>query len=384
MRDNGIKKKAAALVMIYNGIEGYPPTLNAITILSNVYNEVVVLKLENFDGSDFKFKDNVKFYTITHSAKTFGGRIVVYSSFIRLYVKLIKQYSFDLILFYDAIAAMTVYTAYRFLIPKPVLWYHNHDVPIYPGINKLRLLYWGAYFQTRLMKYLDIFSLPSEDRLKYFDVSTFKGKIEIIPNYPAKSLYHGVISSIQTAKQVKIIFQGTLDTGRGIEEIINILSTQIAGRDLKLILKGVVNPEYKSRLLALIADRKVDHQVEFYGFGPYDLLPEFTSACHIGIAIFTKSDIMNSTLGSASNKVYEYMACGLPFIYYDSPHFNKHFSKMAWAIPTDLSKESLVNSIEKIIDQYEELSVAAKNDFLLNRNYENVFTSVVNNTTKVS
>ena len=46
---------------------------------------------------------------------------------------------------------------------------------------------------------------------------------------------------------------------------------------------------------------------------------------------------------------------------------------MPWAIPTDLSPSSLLEGINKIIESFDYLSRAAREDFKINRNYENVF-----------
>jgi len=383
MSKNKLQARTSALVLIYNEIESYPPTLNAIQILSTVYEHVSVLHLSNVYKEDFKCNDNVKIYKINQSITSNKNRIKTFYLFVKLYIKLIRENNFNLILFYDPIAAMTVYLAYFLLKPKPLLWYHNHDIAIHRGYSRNTLIYWGAYFQHKILNSVNIFSLPAIERLKYYNLKNYTGKVEIIPNYPSKTLYSHTKTFIQANSDIRIILQGTIDTGRGIEEFIQILPIQIKDRDIKLILKGTISAEYKKKLVNLIQNKNVESKVEFYGLGPYGLLPEFTSKCQIGIAIFTKTDIMNSTLGSASNKVYEYMASGLPFIYYDSPHFNKYFSKMSWAVPTTLSRESLIESIYTIIENYYEMSTAAKNDFLLNKNYENVFSPVMNSILKL-
>jgi phospholipid N-methyltransferase len=98
---------------------------------------------------------------------------------------------------------------------------------------------------------------------------------------------------------------------------------------------------------------------------------------HIGLAIYKNVDILNTTLGTASNKVYEYTASGLPFLYFDTPHFRKYLEVMSWAFPTDLSPESVTRSIQYIDQHYVSLSTSAREEFLVSRNYEKVFQPIV-------
>jgi glycosyltransferase involved in cell wall biosynthesis len=104
---------------------------------------------------------------------------------------------------------------------------------------------------------------------------------------------------------------------------------------------------------------------------------DVTKECQIGIAIFMGKDEVSKTLGSASNKIYEYAACGLPVIAYDNEQFRKHIGKYSWVTFTDGSIPSLKKAIEHIINNYNSLSIAAKNDFENIFYFENAFTKAI-------
>jgi hypothetical protein len=106
------------------------------------------------------------------------------------------------------------------------------------------------------------------------------------------------------------------------------------------------------------------------------VLPGITNTCQIGLAIYTRTDITNSTLGTASNKIFEYAALGLPVLYYDNEHFRKHLGNYSWAVPTKTSGEALKKSLEYIAGNYEELSRQARQDFLSTLNFEYRFEPV--------
>jgi glycosyltransferase involved in cell wall biosynthesis len=278
---------------------------------------------------------------------------------------------------YDSMAAMATYISLRFVKPASKLWYHNHDVTYRPYLSKASLLYWSSFFENKLLTDLDIFSLPAEERKVHFNFARFRGKYATIPNYPSKLLYPDELISCMSEHEIVIIFQGRITKGRGIEEVIRVLPNKINRKQVKLILKGAISGSYKSNLHKIISDIHVENLVEFFGVSSYESVPFFTSKCHIGLAIFTGNDVMNSTLGTASNKAYEYIACGLPFLYFDNEHFRKYFKDMSWAFPTDLSTDSLIEKITKIDNDYKLLSLAAKRDFINSRNYENVFSPVM-------
>ena len=85
---------------------------------------------------------------------------------------------------------------------------------------------------------------------------------------------------------------------------------------------------------------------------------------------------MNKTLGTASNKIYEYAALGLPVILYDNDHFREILGKFEWAFFTDTSTASLKTCLENIIADYPRLSRQASEDFSKQLSFEHYFVSL--------
>jgi len=164
---------------------------------------------------------------------------------------------------------------------------------------------------------------------------------------------------------------------RGIEEIIKLLPLKINNKNVKLVLKGFLRPDYEKMLKKLVEGANITDEVEFIGLTPYQEIANITCSCHIGIAIFSKNDVMNQTLGTASNKIYEYAACSLPILYYNNAHFTHHLGHLNWAFGTDVSNKSLISSIEEIDNNYDQLSASAKKSYLEDLNFEHHFQPVV-------
>lgn len=372
-----------ALVVIYNSADLYPPTLNAIDILADHYEKVDLIELDNFSGEPSVLPENVNRLSLSHSNINIPSRIRSFYRFILEIRKKLNKAKPSLILFYDAEAALAVLTALMGRIKVPVLWYHVHDTADKKYIRKYSLNDYSLRFQKRIFPKLSVFTLPAEERKSHFDLSGFKGYYACIPNYPLRKS----ISNHQSTppqREIILVYQGRVCEGRGLEEVIKTLPFYINGMPVKLKLIGYVPGSFRSMMEKLIEEQGIKELVSFEGVVQNRRLPELTSKCHIGLAIYTSTDNIHSTLGTASNKSYEYMACGLPFLYFKNPHFDHHFDKMDWAASTDLSTISIRSALERLVGNYSKLSNAAKKEFAEQRNYEKVFTPVLERIMKLS
>lgn len=370
------------LVSIYSHPDYYPPTLNALNILSKKFKNINVLhrnfidlksKTENIDyvpsGKliDVKSIKNLNFIV----------KLFYFLKFTKDFLKLIRQNRPNWILIYDGMPLLSLWLIFPFIKNIPNIWYHNHDVYEIKYLRKFSLSWFAFKIEKRIFKKIKLFTLPSVERKKYFDLNNFKGIYLTIPNFPKSNYVMRNEINCSIRDEISIIFQGSVGKGHGIEEIVKILNKKINGKNLKLILKGLCDQKYKNHILKIAKKHSTENKIIFYDRSFYSQVRNFTLKSHIGIAIFTKNDIMNSTLGTASNKIYEYVACGLPILYYDNDHFNKYLKKYKWAFATDLSKNSLIKNISLIDKSYESLSLNAFEDYRKKLNFEIGFNTVL-------
>jgi hypothetical protein len=85
---------------------------------------------------------------------------------------------------------------------------------------------------------------------------------------------------------------------------------------------------------------------------------------------------MNSSLGTSSNKIYEYIALGLPVLLFDNKHFSDILGDYEWASFTNLKRESLIKCIVEIENKYAYLSKAALDTFNSKLNFELYFKKI--------
>ncbi|MDR3680586.1 MAG: hypothetical protein P4L41_11530 [Flavipsychrobacter sp.] len=367
---------------IYNHPEAYPPTLNAIEQLSNIYDNIYVLYRPNLNNL-WQYPSNVKLISSgkqiisvkAQACQSIFKKFYQFLNFTFILLKLHIKYKPKTILLYDGIPLLSHFIVSKLWRKPQIAWYHNHDV-MGKDQRKYSVGWFATHFEGSALAKLDIFSLPSEERKVYFDLSHFTGKYFYIPNYPSLAFYDKFHKNVVNDGRLKLIYQGSISKGHGIEEIISFIATHEGETYLTLI--GNVNDEYKEELIALIKQLNIDVKVKIQPPVNYALLPAITINHDIGLAIHTPHNLIYATGGTASNKIYEYAAVGLPVLYFGNEHYNQALSKYKWTFATDLSMSSIQNQIDYIRLNLDQLSVSALSDFNKDLNFESVFSQVIN------
>jgi hypothetical protein len=377
-----IQSKNNLVVAIYYHPEAYPPTLNAVEELSASFDTIEIVYRPNIKGT-WIYPANVTAYAsgnfiLARDQETSPviKKLLFFKKFTLDFLRSCRKKKPSCILIYDSLALLSYYLIRHLISFEHKVWYHNHDVLEKKLIRKYSLSWFAYKAEETFINKLDIFSLPANERLPYFDTSKFTGKYFCIPNYPSLKFYKQFYSERKLENELRIIFQGRIDRYHGIEEIIPILKYNLSGHTLRLILKGHCDTDYQKEIENIAETNNVRNLLEIYGFSPYAEVPRISSGCHIGIGIFAKKDIMNETLGTASNKVYEYAAVGLPVLYLENSTLKKYLEKFCWALPVQMSSTSIRGKIEEAIANYSEYSKAAYDSFCKDLNFEYHFAEV--------
>lgn len=370
------------MISIYSHPEYYPPTLNAVNLLAATFEKITIVH-RNFPGNRWSFPHNVSLVSVGEpvSPEAAMKKNMMYKiRYFLLYTHLLykvcaKAASFSLLL-YDAYPTLA-FRIVRRLVSKPlILWYHNHDVtdPLY--MRKYSLTWFALKAERWIFQRLDLFTIPSLERLSYFpEISA--DKMIYLPNFPSLRTFP-MPAKKKMEKVMKLLYQGRLGGNHGFEEIIPLLNRQVNNISLELHLIGNIDPVYKSSLLNLAKQNKVADKFFIHDPLPYEQLVSFTGNFHVGIAIYKKDDAMNSTMGTASNKIFEYAACGLPVLLYDNAHFRANIPGKNWLYFTDTTSDSLLQAFKAISSNYFSASSSARMDFVSELNFEHVFENVGN------
>lgn len=369
------------VITIYSHPEFYPPTLNLIDELSVKFDKIYVLS-RNVSDSKWKYPHNSNLILI---GKKMGIRD---SEKVNYFSKLISffSYTFSLwklcffntpkyIILCDPIPTLSFYLISPFLSKSIKIWYHNHDVLEFQNVKKFSISWFSHFSEKALFNKLAIFTLPSEERTKHFPVNLF-GKYYFLPNYPRVQYYSKFKKATSNVSEIRLLFQGTISPGHGLEQIIDSLAMSINNKKLVLVIKGSCSESYKADLLLRAKNNNVIKHLEFQNFSHYSEIPKLMSRCQIGIGIYTSRNVNHMTSGTASNKIFEYAAMGLPVLLFDNKYFNNHFLKYKFCAFTNLHQTDILEKIKYLDDNFDYFSSNALEKFNSELNYENYFKKI--------
>lgn len=373
------------LAAIYSHPEAYPPTLFALTEMSKCAEKITVVCRQLVE-SKWKYPENVTLCYTTEQVDVFDvekrplrKKIGYFLRFVHEIRKKVFFEKLDLVVVYDAIP-LFAYSLATIGLPKskkPKLWYHNHDKADISRCKKFSVSWFAAKQESKLFEKTDFFSLPSNERKKYFPLNSYKGNYFFIPNYPLKSFFASFdIRNRTKSDKIRLLYQGTIGPNHGFEEIIECMKHTVSGKTITLSLVGKIRPHYKKRLQNLAIENNVKKQLIFISPVPYSELPDIGLQHDIGLAIHKPIGITYSTGGTASNKIYEYAAVGMPVLLYNVEHYKQHLADYSWAYFTDLSQSSFLSNLSKILEQYDKKRKNAYNDFISKNHYEHYFVPV--------
>jgi glycosyltransferase involved in cell wall biosynthesis len=376
----GSFQKKVFLMLIYNHQEYYPPTLNAIDQLADISDAIIVVT-RNSRLSSWTYPENTTLHTsgdfvsIRESeVESTWWKVKSFLQFTWLSSRLFRQYKPEWVICYDSIPLLSARILKWIAGAKFKLWYHNHDVSDSQTVRKYSIGWLAASSERTFFKHINLFTLPSRERITSFVLDDFKGSHFVVPNYPSKLRYGTADANRDLpSASLKLIFQGFIGGGHGLEEVIDFVSKKDS---ISFTIIGPGDQEYVKQLKELALQKNAAGKVIIREAIPYQLLIEVTRLHHIGLAIHKPVNIQYSTAALASNKIYEYAACGLPVIYFDDEHYISYLSRFPWAFANNLSFERLDEQCDFILEHYAEISSAAARNFREGLNFERVFCPV--------
>jgi hypothetical protein len=369
------------VITIYSHPEFYPPTLNMILELSRNYDHVFVL-CRNVLISNWEYPDNVTIkacgdnISIRESEQqVIWRKIIAFLDYLFKFIIILVDRKPKLLVLVDPIATLSFRIIQPFINNNLKVWYHNHDVLEIDKVRKYSIAWFAWFFENAIFKRIDIFTLPTLERLKYFPMDKLNGEFYLLPNYPQQSFFSKFERARSSNTLIRLIFQGEISEGHGIEEIIAILKNRVNTKKLELVLLGRISLIYKQKLLDLATKFDCLDSLFFKDRVPYKFLPGISSNCHFGVGIYSGEDVMNRTIASASNKIYEYIAVGLPVLILYNEKMAGLYSK-SWALPTDLTPGNLVYQLGFADSNYCSISAAAIEDSILEFNFQLFFDKI--------
>jgi len=153
-----------------------------------------------------------------------------------------------------------------------------------------------------------------------------------------------------------VLYQGIMNAGRGLHQLVESAAYLSGAVRLVMIGDGMLLPS----LRRLVADHDLDQRVSFVGLVPQAELHEWTSSSDIGVLILEPINL-SKRLASA-NKIFEYMAAGVPILATDLPENRRVISACdcGWLISED-TPEEIAAAISRILADPEEMKRRGRN-----------------------
>jgi glycosyltransferase involved in cell wall biosynthesis len=199
------------------------------------------------------------------------------------------------------------------------VWHFHEMFDAHQGMGFLNRA--AARFAYKNARNAAIVIFPDEHRAGAFaQVTSYDTPIEVVNNCPRRldglpnDLLRPKLAGLGINPTVPIVlFQGWIGPTYCIEQ--TIISMTCWPEDACFVLVGPVEFSYREQLTRLAAEFGVAERVVFLGRVPYQELFAYTVGADIGLSVI--SDKLDTGLNlkyssGASNKRFEYMACGLP------------------------------------------------------------------------
>ena len=241
------------------------------------------------------------------------GKLFYIEYNLRLFLFLFKQqYNAICAIDLDTITAVYLSTFYRRKTTKLVYDAHEYftevpEVVRRPNVQKV----WKWVERTFVPKF-DLMYTVSPALAQLFE-DKYKVKFGVVMNAPAH--IPGQSASKIPINPVTIFYQGALNEGRGLEQLLEAMKDI----DARLLIAGEGDLSKKLRLMADVPELK--NKVEFLGMLSPDKLREITPTATIGYNLLENKGL--SYYYSLSNKFFDYAHAGVPQLCIDFPEYKK-------------------------------------------------------------
>lgn len=168
---------------------------------------------------------------------------------------------------------------------------------------------------------------------------------DTIRNLPVGKLEH--IAPPAPGQKAIILYQGRLNTGRGLEAAI-LAMHQVAGAELWLAGEG----DLSQNLRRTVEAEELTGTVKFLGYLRPQVLQTVTLQAHIGLNLLENKGL--SYYYSLANKAFDYVQAGVPSIQMDFPEYRRLQDQYRiFALLNSLAVSDLANLLNRLIEDRE-------------------------------
>jgi glycosyltransferase involved in cell wall biosynthesis len=218
----------------------------------------------------------------------------------------------------------------------------------------------GSRQEQKLAQHADAVITANESFAEVFRTRLGRPDVTVVLNCPERSDLlpsDRIRQELEVAPEDRIIlYQGLMNPGRGLHELVASARDFPDRTRLVLLGHGMLEPA----LRRAARDNRVEDRVFFLGPVPQDELHQWTASADLGVLILDPINLSKRL--ALANKVFEYMAAGIPILATDLPENRRIIERCdcGWLI-TDWRPETLARHITRILTDPEEMGRRGKN-----------------------
>jgi glycosyltransferase involved in cell wall biosynthesis len=260
--------------------------------------------------------------------------------------------------------------------------YHEHDAPEAAAPDDvtrfMRLVQWA---RQRIANRAAICIVPNARRAEAFTESTHRDNVLVVWNAP---LGREVRPEPATAEpgRLRVVYHGSIVPARLPEAVLEAVA-QVEGASLLVIGYDPAGGGYLERLRAKAIECRLGTRVQFLAARPRHDLLRVAATCDVGLALIplSTSHANEQTMDGASNKPFDYLACGLAVLVSDRREWRSLIVEPGYGLSCDPgSVASLVGALTWFLSHPVErrrMAGAGQERVRNEWNYERAFSPVI-------
>jgi len=373
-----IQPKALFLQVTNPG--AYPPLMHAGAILAELGWDVTYLSAPS-KSSDLVLpkQAGIREYQ-TSPRKDFTVSAADYFQYCSAAMGLALKLRPDVIYVSDSLGTLPGLLAR--LICKSIVVYHEHDSPnrqsdLNPLIRRSR---------AQMLKLANVVVFPNAERARHVrtEVPFLLDKLKVVWNLPRRKEVSTNSPSLDSARPFTLYYHGSITPDRIPFTLVETLKR--FGGSVHLVIAGYEsgsNVGYVESLIKAVEGTPIEGCIRYLGQVQRSDLFTTAQIGDLGLALMPpeSDDVNMAHMAGASNKAFEYMACGLMPLVSHLPEWIDMFVTPNFAVAADpRSVDSLYDTISSVIlnvDTHRAGNQMRRAKILDDWNYDRVFCDAV-------
>ena len=374
---------ARVLYVAYTDPAGYPPLHHSSRMIAECGCDVMILGIRVPSVERLRFPAHTRIQSKYFPAFRSGWRqklhYVAFCAWVLAWTLRLRPHWI-----YSSDAMSAPATLIASYVPGARVIYHEHDSPTpnqRPTRNVFsRLIAWA---RRCVVARSSLCILPQQDRAKWFRSTLGAANVTCVWNCPSRDEL-GAMPTLTNVDALRVVYQGSIVPDRLPTTIAEALRSLPATVSLHLI--GYTTQErrgYADEFLQFCETIGVRERVHYHGPMERRELLLFCSTCDVGLALIREatSDVNMRWMVGASNKPFDYLACGLPLVVTDNTAWRSMYVDAGYAVTCDPdSPESVARALRWYLEHPRArlaMGAAGRRRIETDWNYESRFTPVL-------